>query len=178
MFGLKRKQLKQPGVMGIYSRLDDALNAVRAATEKKFTVGTVYSPTPRHEIREALGLEELSSVKLFTLFGGLIGIVFGIGLTVYTTMQWKFIVSGKPPIPIVPTVIVAFEFCILFAILFNLAGMLIKNRLPSLRLPEYYDPRWTEDRFGVVVLCSDADREQVSGILRESGAEEVHEIRG
>jgi hypothetical protein len=79
-------------------------------------------------------------------------------------------------IPVVTTVIVAFEFCILMAILFNLAGMLIRSRMPALKLPEDYDSRFSVDRFGVVVICSEAQRNEAARILQGAGAEEVHEF--
>jgi hypothetical protein len=166
----------KPALMGIFSYLDDLLNALKAVKERDVKIDTVYSPIHRHEIIDALGLKQLSTVRFFTLAGGILGVLTGIGLVVYTSLQWKLIVGGKPVIPTVPTVIVAFEFCILFSILFNLLGWVIKSRMPKFSMPDHYDPRFTEDRFGVLVLCPEADQEEVTRILREAGAEEVHEV--
>lgn len=177
MFRSPKKASGQLKLVGIFSYFDDLLSAIRAAKEKKLRIRTVYSPTPHHEIREALGVAGLSSVRVYTLAGGILGALSGVGLTLYTCAQWMFVVSGKPPLPAVPTVIVAFEFTILLAVLFTVAGLLINARLPRYKLPGEYDPRFSEDHFGVVVLCAESDRRNVEQILMESGAEEIHEVR-
>jgi hypothetical protein len=165
-------------LMGIYGYLDDLIAALKAAREKKLKIKTVYTPTPRHEIAEALGKTSLSPLRYATLCGGILGIVSGLGLTVYSSLAWKFIVGGKPVIPIVPSVIVAFEFCILFSILFNVAALLITTRMPRITIPDHYDPRFSGDRFGVLLACSEGERETAERILKETGAEEVHDVKG
>lgn len=175
---MKRQIVTNHGVLGVFSYLDDVLAAIGAARKTQLRVQTVYSPTSRHEITEALGLGPLSKVRYFTLTGAILGILTGIVLSVYTSLEWELVVSGKPVIPVVTTVIVSFELCILMAILFNLVGMLIQSRMPALRLPPDYDPRFSVDQFGVVVACDEGSRAEAARILRESGAEEVHEVHG
>jgi hypothetical protein len=167
----------QPAMLGIFATLDQLLAALRAVKAGSFKVHTVYSPVPRHELGAELDLPR-SPVRFFTLTGGILGILTGIGLTVYTCIQWKFIVSGKPVIPWIPAVIVGFEFCVLVSIIFNLLGLLVNARLPRLRLPDHHDPRFTCDRFGLMVLCTESERETLSRMLLENGAEEVHEAAG
>lgn len=163
-------------VVGVYKYLDAIVEGIHALKLAKIPVDTVYSPVPRHEIREALGISELGKGRFFTLTGAILGIMFGVFLVWYTSVQWLFIVGGKPPIPGPPAVIPAFEFLILFAVLFNVAGMLIKNRLPKFRLPAHFDGRFSQDHFGIVVLCPEDQRERVSDILKQSGAEEVRQL--
>jgi hypothetical protein len=164
----------QPAVMAIFAAVDELLAALKTLKTGSFKVHTVYSPVPLHQIGEVLDLPR-SPVRFFTLTGGILGILMGMGLTMYTCLQWEFIVSGKPVIPWIPAVVVGFEFCILIAILFNFIGLLTQARLPNLRLPEHHDPRFTRDRFGLLVLCSETERATLSKMLRECGAEEVHE---
>jgi hypothetical protein len=163
-----------PALMGIFSYLDDLVEALEALKRANLNF-TVFTPTPRHEIREIIS-EKPSPVRYFTLFGGIFGIFSGLALAVFTVLQWKFIVSGKPIVPWAPFVIVAFEFCILLGVLITVAGMLITTRLPQRRLPDYYDPRFSVDRFGVLVACPAVTREEVSRILKKAGAEEIHEV--
>jgi len=167
---------KKLSVVGIFAYLDEVVAALKTLKGEKIPVDTVYSPMPRHEIREELGLSELGTGRFFTLAGGIVGILTGIFLVWYTSAQWRFIVGGKPQIPVIPTVIPAFEFFILISVLFTLAGLLIKNRMPKLRLSAHFDKRFSQDRFGIVVYCTDADREKISNILKESGAEEVRQV--
>lgn len=167
--------MRDRAVIGVYRYLDDLLRVLKIFREKNVKIQTVYSPVRNHEILEALRLKP-SPVRYFTLIGAVLGIVLGFGLAMYTALQWEFIVSGKPPVPRVPYVIVGFEFCILFGVLWNLASLWISSRLPRLRLPEDYDPRFSADRFGVLVKCSDSEQDEIVAILNESGAEEVHEV--
>ncbi len=162
-------------LLGVFAYLDELVNALKFARENGFKIHTVYSPFPHHGIDEALGLKP-SPVRFVTLTGGVLGVLTGIALVIYTCVQWKFVVSGKPVIPLVPAVVVGFEFCILFSVLFNFAAMLFKARLPRLHRPDHYDNRFSQDHFGVMVLCPENEREHLSKILKEAGAKDVHEV--
>jgi len=162
-------------LQAIFVYLDDLLRALRSLKDRQLTIHAVHSPVPNHEIA-ALMADRASPVRYITLAGGILGIVTGFSLSVYTAMQWRFLVSGKPPVPRVPYVIESFEFCILFAVLFNVIGLLLLTRLPRFGLPASYDPRVTEDRYSVLVSCTPAQREEISRLLRENGAEEVNVV--
>jgi len=164
--------INNSGLIGIFAYRYCLQAALKVLREKGVDIQAVYSPVPLHEVEEALSAKP-SSVRFFTLTGALLGIVTGIFLSVYTSLQWNFIVSGKPVVSYVPMVIVAFEFCILLAIVFNLLGMLVNSRLPRLIIPVHYDTRFTEDRFGILVQCAETEREAVAALLKHSGAEEV-----
>ena len=170
----KRTKIQTAGLMGIFAYLDDLIAAVKALKQAK-TDFTVYTPVPRHEIKEAIDMKP-SPVRYFTLFGAVIGIISGLGLAVFTVLQWNFIVSGKPIVPWVPFVIIAFEFCILLGVLITVVGMLVTIRLPQFHIPLYYDPRFSVDHFGILVSSVETRQEEVAKILKEAGAEEVHDI--
>jgi hypothetical protein len=168
--------MAQRALMGIFTYLDDLLGALKAlkGTGLEFTV---FAPSSSEEIKEVLK-ESPSPVRYYTLCGGLFGLFFGFALAVYTVIQWKFIVSGKPIIPWIPFVIVGFEFLILFGVLLSFFGWLIHSRLPRLRLPAYYDPRFSNDRFGLLIVAAQTDGKKIADLLREAGAEEIHEVEG
>ncbi len=166
---------RQNSILGVFSYLDDLLKAIEQARERGMHVETVYSPCPNHEIQEAMSMKP-SSVRFFTLTGGILGILFGVGLVIYTSLQWKLIVSGKPIVPLVPAVVVGFEFCILFSVLFTVAGLLFKSRLPRLGIPAHYREGFSQDEFGLLLLCSPEERGTVSEFLKAAGAKEVHEL--
>jgi hypothetical protein len=168
------RAMPKPALLGIFAYLDDLVEALGALKQANLDF-TVFTPIPRPEIREAIPMKP-SPVRYFTLFGGILGIISGLALAVYTVLQWKFIVSGKPVVPWIPFVIIAFEFCILLGVLITLTGLLITIRLPRLRLPSYYDPRLSVDRFGVLVRCTEVPQSEVSKLLTEAGAEEIHEV--
>jgi molybdopterin-containing oxidoreductase family membrane subunit len=166
--------MQKPALMGIFAYLDDLVGAVQALRRANLDF-TVFTPVPHHELREAISMKP-SPVRYFTLCGAVFGIISGLGLAVFTVLQWKFIVSGKPIVPWVPFVIIAFEFCILLGVLLTVVGMLITTRLPQPHLPDYYDPRFSVDRFGVLVRGTEVKKEEVTRILKEAGAEEIHAV--
>jgi molybdopterin-containing oxidoreductase family membrane subunit len=165
----------QVEIQAIFAYGEDLVAALKAARARKLAIRAVHSPVPSREIGEVLE-ERPSPIRFFTLGGAILGILTGFGLSVYTASQWRFIVSGKPPVPMVPYVIVSFEFCILLAVLFNLAGLLLLTRLPKQQLPPHYDPRVTEDRYSLLVRCAAAESDATAALLRENGAEEVRSV--
>jgi hypothetical protein len=62
---------------------------------------------------------------------------------------------------------------VLFAGFATVIGMVVLGRLPRLRPSTSYDPRFTNDRFGVAVHCAPERAASVHELLRGSGAEEV-----
>jgi hypothetical protein len=92
------------------------------------------------------------------------------------------ITSGKPVYPAVPWVIVLFEGTVLLAAIFSVIAWIVVGGLPRVRYRRGqsagYDPRFSEDRFGILVGCTDLDRAEIMRILRDSGAEEVRDVAG
>jgi hypothetical protein len=163
-------------LMGIFVNDQDLLKALEALKERKEDC-TVFSPWAQESIQEVLK-KGPSPVRYYTLFGGLLGLCSGFALAVYTVLQWRFVVSGKPIIPWIPFVIIGFEFLILFGVLSTFAGLLINGRLPRWRLPASYDPRFSGDRLGLLVSYGPLEREKIEGLLKEAGAEEIHDVAG
>jgi len=171
---MKVTKIAEPALMGIFSYADDLLKALNGLEESRARF-IVYSPSNVAEIQDALK-KGPSPVRYFTLFGGLFGLISGFALAVYTVLQWRFIVSGKPIIPWIPFVIVGFEFLILCGVLVSFIGLLLLCRLPQKKLPDHYDPRFSDDRFGLLIYYTHPERERISGLLKEAGAEEIREI--
>lgn len=162
------------GTLGIYDALDAATETIerlRAAGVKRITV---FAPFPSHDLEHALHAGE-SPVRLFTLVGGLTGAATGFAFATWTSLDWPLITGGKPIISIPAWVIIAFELTILFGALSTVAGLFINARLPQRRLMQVYDPSFSSDRFGILVLPPSGRESEVRNIMRESGAAEIRE---
>ena len=72
------------GVLGAFRELDAAVSAIEALKEKNVGAIRVYTPTPRHELEEAMGAPP-SPVRRFTLIGGLLGVTFGYWIAIWTS---------------------------------------------------------------------------------------------
>ncbi|MEW6667776.1 MAG: DUF3341 domain-containing protein [Thermodesulfobacteriota bacterium] len=164
------------GVLAVFSYLEDVLRALRELQGRGIPVDTVYSPARSDGIADALKMKP-SLVRVFTLAGGMLGVATGFGLSIYTAVQWHFVVSGKPTVPFIPYVIEGFEFGILLGVFLNLAGILLLSGMPRFGLPDHYDPRFSEDRYGVFVICAEHTEGELTKMLQDAGAEEIRHVR-
>ena len=161
-------------VLGVFAHVDTTVHALEELRAKGYHDLTVYTPVPVHEIEEVLERDRpVSRVRLFTLIGGLTGTVSGFLLTIWSALVWGLTTGGKPVVSIPPFVVIAFELTILFGGLATLIGMVVLGRLPRLAPSPTFDPRFTNDRFGVAVHCATGRGGSVREILRGAGAEEV-----
>ncbi len=57
------------------------------------------------------------------------------------------------------------------------AALLIAGRIPRIHYAKGgYDPRFTEDRYGVEVYADPGTLDRTRAIMKESGAEEINEF--
>jgi molybdopterin-containing oxidoreductase family membrane subunit len=162
-----------PGVLGVFEYLDAAVAAIRELKAGGYRDLTVYSPIPRHELEEALD-QPVSPVRMFTLVGGIAGCATGAWITLYMSYDWPLVVGGKPVGSIPPYVVIMFEMTILFGALSTLLGIAFNALMAARRRGTIaYDPRFSNDRFGIFVACGSDRVGAVESLLRTAGAEEV-----
>jgi hypothetical protein len=162
---------KQKGVLGIFSHMDTLIEAIHHFKGKGRDDIRVFSPCPRHEIEDALD-EGKSPVRFFTLFGGLLGCFLGYWFTSFSSMDWVLPTSGKPVVSPVAFTVIAFELTILFGAIGTLTGIFVLGKLVKPR-PTIYDDRFTDDKFGIFIECSESEFEKYEAELKSQGAEEV-----
>jgi hypothetical protein len=162
-------------VLGVFPHFDEFLDATRALRKEGFKDLLLFSPTARHELDEVLE-NKPSPVRWFTLIGALTGCLAGYTFTIWASQDWPLITSGKPigdwdltGTP--PYTIIMFELTILFGALATLAGLFINARLPQLSTGDGYDPRFSDDHFGIQVNTTDEKMGSVETILKKFGAE-------
>jgi len=166
------KPPKHHGVLGVFYYVDDAEAAVRALRQMGRTDVAVMSPVPYHQIEAALE-QGPSLVRWVTFIGGLLGATGGFSLCFYSMMSYPLVVGGKELFSLPPFVVIGYESMILLGALSNLLGMLALARLPQVKEPAPWDPRFTEDRIGIWVPAKGDQVERVRDLLRGHGAEEV-----
>jgi hypothetical protein len=163
-----------PGVLAVFGHLDAAVDAIgRLKAGGHGEALTVYSPIPRHELENALD-HPTSPVRMWTLIGGITGCGIGAWLTLYMSYDWPVVVGGKPVGSILPYVIIMFEMTVLFGALTTILGLILNALLASRHQGTIaYDPRFTNDKFGIFVRCTPDQAGPLEGLLKGSGAEEV-----
>jgi Protein of unknown function (DUF3341) len=161
-------------VLGVFAHVDTTVRALEELRAKGYHDLEVYTPVPVHEIEDVLERDRrVSPVRLFTLIGALTGTASGFILTIWSAMEWGLITGGKPVVSVPPFVVIAFELTILFGGLASALGAIVLGRLPRFRFTGAFDPRFTNDRFGVAVHCALDRGASVRDILTTTGAEEV-----
>jgi len=164
-------------ILGVFAHVDTTVRALEELKAKGYHDLTVYTPVPVHEIEEVVERDRpVSRVRVFTLLGGLVGLASAWILTAWSSLKWSLVVGGKPPmsVPVSPPyVVIMFEMMVLFGGIATLIGLVALGRLPRFRPSPSYDPRFTNDRFGVAVHCAAERAASVREILRAAGAEEV-----
>ena len=121
------------GVLGVFAHLDTACDAIRRLRRDGYPL-TVYAPTPRHELEEALDVPE-SAVRIFTLMGAFTGSAAGAALAVWASLDWPLIVGGKEIVALPAFSVIIFELTILIGALSTVAGLFITSRLPKVGRP-------------------------------------------
>ena len=161
------------GVLGVFPHLDTATEAIRALKKAGYEL-TVYAPTPRHEIEEAMESPE-SPVRIFTLTGAFTGTAAGTALATWTSIDWPLIVGGKEIVSLPAFSVIMFELTILIGALSTVAGLFLLARLPHVGPQEapMYHPSFTGGNFGVFAHAPRDRYDEVQRILSDAGSEEV-----
>jgi hypothetical protein len=118
-----------PTLLGVFEQPICVADVARRLQDRGFKDLEIYSPVPSHELDRALDPKP-SRVRLFTLIGGLTGVVTGYAMTIWMALDWPIVVGGKPFASIPPYTIIAFELTILFGGSHR-AGPVAVGRLPT-----------------------------------------------
>ena len=160
------------GVIGTFRELDAAVHAVEELKKQKLGDITVYSPTPRPELEDAVGAP-VSAVRRFTLIGGLLGVTFGYWIAIWTSEYWPLVTGGKAIASWIPYTIIGFEVMVLVGALSTVFGMFYLARIPRLTLTVGYYPRCSHGSYGVWVATAPDKLQAAEELLRRTGAVEV-----
>ena len=157
-------------VLGLFPNEDLAAAAVEKLANTSWRVIGVNTPFKSEKIGHALAAKK-SGVGYFTLAGGILGFMTGMGLSIYTALEWSLIVSGKHPVSLIPYFIVGFEFTVLFAIFGTVLGLLTQTRLPAFTGFRTYDERCSGSHFGIVASCPEGQQGALMAFFQEKGGE-------
>ena len=161
-------------VVGVFTYMDDLIEGIGKVRGEQLPF-EVYSPVPNHAIDEACDLPR-SPIRMITLIGALTGLIGGFALAILTSMDWPLRTSAKAIVSVPAFVVIGYECTILFGALATFKAMLWWCKIPNPLRKVGYDPRFSYDKFGLVVSCAPEQLEKVQGLLAASGADEV-EVR-
>lgn len=163
------------GVVGTFASPAALERAVREARAARFGDLEVYLPIPE----PASLLDGGMPIRAGAVAGALLGIAFGLALTIWTSRAYPLVTGGMPIVSMPPYLVIAFELAILGAALGGSLGFLRAARLPDLVPSSAYASRLGIDTFALLVraLPHPGDRARAAQLLRAAGALEVREVR-
>ena len=174
--------MKNKIIHAIFDDEQDVLSVVKDLRDNNIEVNEVYSPFPIHGLDQVLGLKE-TRMAITAFIYGCIGLTFG-GLLIYYIMisgvgkSWPINIGGKPNFTFyhnLPSFVpIMFECTVLFAGHLMSITYLFRNKLYPGATTTSPDPRTTDDKFLVEVMCDDNKKEVIS-LLKKSNVSEINE---
>lgn len=158
-------------VTGVFGFLDDTLKCLERIKQRGLDF-RAYSPFGCPEMDQAADPAR-SNVRMFTMCAAIFGCCFGFGLAILCSMDWPMRVSAKDVVSVPAFVVIGYECTILIGGLFTLLGLLHFCRIPDILRKVGYHPKFSDDKFGLVVGCGHDEVEEVKKTLLACGAEEV-----
>jgi mono/diheme cytochrome c family protein len=175
-----------PGVYGLLAEYSDhgsLIEAAKKVRDKGYQRWDCYSPFPVHGIDPAMGIRR-TRLPWIVLCLGLTGTVTAFTVQWWTnTVDYPWVVSGKPMWSLPANVPIGFELSVLFAAITTFLSMLILNGLPQLSSPLDRVKRFaraSDDRFFVVIESRDPkfDEKATRTLLEETKADVVEAVPG
>lgn len=160
------------GLLVEFKHEDDLLAACRRVRDAGFSKWDAHSPYPVHGIDAAIGIRP-TILPWIVFAGGFAGMLGGLLLQWWTnTVDYAWVVSGKPYFSLPANIPIIFEMTILFAAFGAVFGMLALNGLPKLYHAAFHSLRFrrvTDDRFFICIEAADPRfREAETRALLES----------
>jgi len=163
------------GLLAVFGEIDLLKNALELLRGTPFKPSEIFSPIKIEEV-DQFGAVRRSPVRYWTLTGALAGLMGGFALAIGSALVNGLIVGGKHPVSIIPYCIIGFEGTILLGTIGNLIGVIVHARLRPGRSHPAYDPRFSRDKFGLLVACDSARIQEARTILENAQAQEIRVI--
>ena len=162
-------------VLGVFRDAESAAEGARRLKEAGFTADDYDVLTGNPYPEGAFG-EHVKRNRLFVfpLAGAITGFALAILFTMATQAAFPLVQGGKPILAIPASMIIMYEFTLLFAMIFTVLGIIIECRLPRFSGPgPIYDRRITEGYIGLIVTCPDDRMARAQQAFREAQAADV-----
>jgi hypothetical protein len=157
-------------VVAYFDSLELLEHGAREANQAGWRTISVCSPAYNETVL-AVGRPGRSPVAVASLAGGIVGLFFGLVLTVGTVRQWPgLIVSGKPLVSVPPFLIIMFELTILVASIGAAWSFLVASARARLAAREACDATTSDNRFALLLESAGPHIELSDAALQRLGA--------
>ncbi len=177
----ENNEKKVHGVVAEYTSVDTLLSACRRVRDAGYEKTDAFTPFPVHGIDKALGIKP-TVLPWIVLGAGVTGTATALVMQIWmNSIDYPYIISGKPFLSLPAFMPVAFELTVLFASFGAFFGMWALNGLPKFSNPIFTDPRFdrvTDDRFFLYIDSKDDqfDRSGVEKLLGDTETDYVQTV--
>lgn len=146
------------GILAEFDAVDPLMHACQTVRDAGFTKWDAHTPFPVHGLDGAMGIKP-TRLPWLILASGLTGLASGLLMQWYmNTVDYPFLISGKPLFSLPAFIPVTFELTVLLSGFAAFFGSLALNGLPNFFHPLFLNERFkraTNDRFFVYVEAKD-----------------------
>lgn len=177
----ENNEKKVHGIVAEYASVDTLLDACRRVRDAGYKKTDAFTPFAVHGIDKALGIKP-TVLPWIVLVAGLTGLITALTMQIWmNSINYPYIISGKPYISLPAFMPVAFELTVLFSAFGAFLGMWALNGLPKFSNPMFTDPRFdrvTDDRFFLYIDAKDErfDAAGVEKLLGDTGGEYIKSV--
>jgi mono/diheme cytochrome c family protein len=170
MTAVAREPDQLHGLLAEYDTPQQLLAAARRVRDAGYSRWDTFSPFPVHGIDPAMNIRA-TRLPWIVFIAGITGGVGALSFQWWTsTVNYPWIVAGKPLFSLPANIPITFELTVLLASLACFSSMLLMNKLPLLSHPLDRARRFarvTNDRFFVLIQASDPkfDARDTAGLL-------------
>lgn len=158
-------------VSGVFGYESDLLKAAGQVRDSNMHF-KIYAPFASPQIAR-ISAGGKSPIRRFSLLGAIAGCFAGFGLAVYCSLDWPLRTSAKAIASLPAYFVIGYECAILLGGTLTLLGIFHLCRIPDVLRKIGYDPRFSDDKFGLVIDTPGDEVARIRGVLEQCGAEEV-----
>ena len=172
---------KTYGLIAAFDTVPALYQACEKVRDGGYSQWDALTPFPIHGLDAAMGVRR-SQVPRFSLAGGIIGFITGMGFIAWLGLsEYPLIVGGKPMFSPMFAFPVSYELTILFTAFATIGGMFFLNTLPMHSHPVMKAPQFVralDDRFYIVIESSDPkfSASATRDLLAKIGGKDIVEL--
>jgi hypothetical protein len=162
-------------VVGSYEDESVLFSAVKKVRNSGYRILDVYTPFPVHGLDHALGMRE-TSIPTAGFIYGITGTTTALsGISYALIFDWPLNIGGKPHFALPAWIPITFELTVLFAAVGMVMTFCYLCQLAPFVKKHHFSLRATDDRFVMVVECTEKTNvSELKTMLEGGGAEAVH----
>ncbi len=134
----ENNEKKVHGIVAEYASVDTLLDACRRVRDAGYKKTDAFTPFAVHGIDKALGIKP-TVLPWIVLAGGLTGLITALTMQIWmNSINYPYIISGKPYISLPAFMPVAFELTVLFAVVRRFFRHVGFERIAEIQQPDVH----------------------------------------